>query len=433
MAVAAAVGRRPRPSLSTQARAALVTTPGKLRLLSVVVVAAILLVWIADLAAVSQRQRGVTAFRDQGDLVVLAQHVQTELTDADAGAANAFLAGGLEPPDQVARYVDGTTAAADDLAQAASDAGTSGPAGAAIRSLSEQLQTYIGLVATAQADNRQGFPIGAAYLRSASALLHTSVLPAAASLAEISAGRLNQAEDRATGATDVAEVVLTILLLLGLLVVTQGFVTRRTRRALNLGLAAATLVALILAVVVLSDLGSERAAVVTGGEHGYASVARLTAARVLAFQAQGDESEALIARGNGQSDESDLDADVARVKTLVDQATISATAADLSGAQPALSAWQAVDAKIRALDNGGQHDAAVTLALGHATGDSLPAFDVFDASMATAITAEQQSFLSQSSKAHKSLDPLSVIATIGAVLAAAAALAGIQVRVNEFR
>ena len=159
-----------------------------------------------------------------------------------------------------------------------------------------------------------------------------------------------------------AFIVVATLVLLGVLVAVQVFVTRRTRRALNLGLAAATLAVLVTAIVMLSGLGSERAAVVRGGEHGYASVARLTAARVLAFEAEGDESAALIARGNGQSYESDLDGSVARAKALLDQATAAATGADLSGLGPALAGWESVDANIRALDSGGHHDQAVALA-----------------------------------------------------------------------
>jgi hypothetical protein len=199
---------------------------------------------------------------------------------------------------------------------------------------------------------------------------------------------------------------------------------------MNIGLAAATVVGLVLGILGLSGLGSERTAVVSAGEHGYASVARLTAARVLAFQAQGDESAALIARGNGQSYETDLDTAVGRVNTLL---AASAAGADPSGLAAALSGWVAVDQKIRELDQGGQHDQAVALALGHASGDSIPTFEGFDVKLVAATTAEQQSFLAQTSKARKALNPLTLIATIGALLAIIATLAGIQPRVNEYR
>jgi hypothetical protein len=436
-AAPAGVAGRARPALSeglsARARSAVVTTPGKLRLFSIVLVVVTLLVMLIDLTVVSHRRSGVTAVADQSGLVVLAQRVQTELTDADAGAANAFLAGGLEPADQVARYVNGTTGAADDLSSGSAAAGANGPDAAALRSMAERLTTYTGLVATAQADNRQGFPVGAAYLRSASTLLHGTLLPQASVLAETSAGGTNHAEDRATAATDVALAVVATLALLALLVAVQLWITRRAKRAVNVGLAIATLLTLVLGVVVLGDLGSERSDVVRGGEHGYASVARVTAARALAYQAQGDESDALIARGNGQSYESDLDTAAARVKVLISQAAATADAADLSGLEPAFDRWLAVDTQIRTLDGGGQHDQAVALALGHAAGDSLGAFTQFDAQIGDALSAEQQSFTHQTSEARKALDPLRWVVPAGAILIIVAVLGGIQPRVNEYR
>ena len=147
-------------------RASLLTTPGRLRLLSVCLVIGVALAWAADISVVSGRHHALSTFGgDSEPLVVLAQRVQTDLSQADASAANGFLAGALEPADEVARYQQGTTQAAADIAQAARDTGTGGPTGLAVRTLAEQLPVYTGLVQTAVADNRQGFPVGAAYLR----------------------------------------------------------------------------------------------------------------------------------------------------------------------------------------------------------------------------------------------------------------------------
>ena len=189
----------PVPPPRHRLRASLLTTPGRVRALSVCVVIGVALACAADLGVVSRRHHAVSTFGGQSEpLVVLAQRIQTELSQADASAANGFLAGALEPADQVARYQQGTTEAADDIAQAARDTGTGGAGGLAVRTLAEQLPVYTGLVQTAVADNRQGFPVGAAYLRSASQLLHTEMLPAAAQLAATSAAQLNRQEDAAT-------------------------------------------------------------------------------------------------------------------------------------------------------------------------------------------------------------------------------------------
>ena len=49
----------------------------------------------------------------------------------------------------------------------------------AMAKISEQLTAYTGLVEAARANNRQGHVIGSAYLREASSLMQTSLLPAA--------------------------------------------------------------------------------------------------------------------------------------------------------------------------------------------------------------------------------------------------------------
>jgi hypothetical protein len=48
--------------------------------------------------------------------------------------------------------------------------------------LSTDLPVYTGEIETARADNRIGYPVGAAYLREATTLMNSSLLPAAENL-----------------------------------------------------------------------------------------------------------------------------------------------------------------------------------------------------------------------------------------------------------
>src|SRR5579862_3433106 len=133
-------GPSPAPPGRRRLRASLLTTPGRLRALSVCLVIGVALAWAADVGVLSRRHQALNTFGGQSEpLVALAQRVQTELSEADASAANGFLAGALEPADQVARYQQGITQASADIAQAARDAGTGGASGAAVRTLAEQL------------------------------------------------------------------------------------------------------------------------------------------------------------------------------------------------------------------------------------------------------------------------------------------------------
>ena len=96
------------------------------------------------------------------------QKIQTNLLSADATATNAFLVGGLEPPAQRASYDQAMTTPARLIAEAAQ----AQPADAeALAALNQELVSYAAAIEQARANNRQGLPVGAQYLRNASAQL----------------------------------------------------------------------------------------------------------------------------------------------------------------------------------------------------------------------------------------------------------------------
>src|SRR5207253_1463454 len=148
------------------------TTPGRIRAASAVVLAAVVVVWVLGFSAVGHRQQGLhTVGSEVEPLIVSSQRIESLLSGADASAANSFLAGGVEPADQRARYVANIRQAQDELAKAAAGGGASVKAQDAIRTVAESSATYAGLVESARANNRQGFPVGAGYLRRATDLL----------------------------------------------------------------------------------------------------------------------------------------------------------------------------------------------------------------------------------------------------------------------
>ena len=110
--------------------------------------------------------------------------------------------------------------------------------------ISTHLPIYSGLIESARANNRQGFPVGAAYLRPASDLMRTQILPAASTLYQVEARRLGG--DYASGVSSAAVVVLVVLavVMLGLLMAVQLYLAALTHRILSVPMAVATLVGL---------------------------------------------------------------------------------------------------------------------------------------------------------------------------------------------
>ena len=218
------------------------TTPGKLRLLLIALVVACL-AWGA-LAAfdVNQYSSAATGVVSTGEPLTLdAQHIYQDLSDASDTEATAFLSGGLEPFSLRDRYLADINGAAAAIESATAMGGSSKD----LVTLSTDLPVYTGEIETARADNRLGYPLGAAYLREATALMRNTLLPAAEGLYTTETSSLTVTSAQATG---LPLAVVTIVIGLAIVVVlyrTSRWLTRRTNRVLNFGLLAAALAALV--------------------------------------------------------------------------------------------------------------------------------------------------------------------------------------------
>ncbi len=347
-------------------------TPGLLVLITAVLVALGIAAGATGIASVRQRADlvgGVAA--GNGPLVVAAQDLYRALSDADATVASAFLLGGAEPPALRTRYQQDLAAASDALVRLAAGV-TAEAADAPLRQISANLPVYTGIVETARALNRQQLPLGAAYLREASALMRDALLPAAQRLYTAVSEQLADARDDASAVPWFA-LPLLFLTLVGLLFA-QVFLARRTNRVFNLGLVAATAAALV-AVLWLGIASFGAAGHLTASRRdGSAQVDVFTEARIAALQARGDESLTLVARGGGAAFEKRFAETMNRLAGedgnggLLAQARRKATdGAGRAAADAAIAdvrAWRELHTKIREFDDSGRYTDAVNLAVG---------------------------------------------------------------------
>src|SRR5215472_4047428 len=186
------------------------TTPAKLRLLLIGVLA-LSLIWGAvaawTVAAHASATANVLSVSEQ--LSLDAQQIYRSLSDADATDAAAFLSGGLEPLSLRHRYQADIAQAARRLEAATAAAGNSA-AGTRLATLAAGLPEYTGLIETARANNRQGFPVGAAYIAQASSLMRSTLLPAARDLYAQENAQLAAANQQATALPYIAVLVAVI-------------------------------------------------------------------------------------------------------------------------------------------------------------------------------------------------------------------------------
>src|SRR5262249_18400496 len=158
------------------------------------------------------------------------------------------------------RYASDLRAASGGLATLARQTGGSAQAQPAVQTLATGVPVYSGLVETARADNRQGFPVGAAYLRQASTLMRDQLLPAANRLYEVEARRLSGDYGSGVSAFTLAVVVAVVCALVALLLLIQTYLARLTHRVFNVPLALATaLVVLLGAWMIVGLIGEQDA------------------------------------------------------------------------------------------------------------------------------------------------------------------------------
>jgi hypothetical protein len=407
---------------------------------------ALSLLWGAIAAwTVAQRaaaaQEAVTSIEP---LSVDAQQIYRALSDADATAATSFLSGGLEPLAVRHRYLTDIAHATSRLAaaraaEAAQNAAGQSSATGPLTALIEAVPDYTGLIETARADNRLGYPLGAAYLREASRLMRARLLPAARELYAQENARLASADARATGLPYLA--IGLALVVAFVLVRTQRRLARRTNRVFNRGLLAASIVGLVAAAWLFGALTAARVSLLDARDHGSAPVEALARADIAALRAHSDESLTLVDNDGDDAFQQDFLAMARQLGpgpgTLLTSAAVAASGS--AAARPAAAAarlapaWYTVHRRLRSLDDRGLHAAAVALAVGSGPGSSGRLFGRMDADLSAAISEDQAAFRTAGQAGRDDLTGLEAGQVAAGLLMAVGCAWGLTTRLAEYR
>jgi len=415
------------------------TVPGRLRTTGAVLAALIMLFGV--LAAVQIADRASAA----SDVVNHSQPLSDEaaqlyrsLADADTAAATGFLQAGDETAAVRDRYTADVGTASSLLAQAAELTTSSASGQQLIRALSTQLPVYTGRVEEATANNRQGLPLGGAWLRNASALMQGTMLPEAQKLYQVETARLHD-DYAAARSLPWAALVFGLLALIALVRAQVGLF-RRTNRVFNPGLVTGTALTAAALGWLLAGQILASSALGDSDRNGAQPLKVLNEARITALQCRGAEDLNLVARGSTTAYETTWE----RLATeLAGKDGYLAQAAELTAARGPASAgvasaqrwfgtWQARHRTAAAADTSGDYDAAVAGTIGSgATTDA--AFQQLDTELTHAIAQEEQSFRTSADQGRGAVAGLAVGAAVLAGLGAVAALLGIGRRLAEYR
>ncbi|MFF2578888.1 hypothetical protein [Streptomyces goshikiensis] len=428
-----------------QLRRAAVTEPGRLRIIGAALAAAVLLFGVVTVWEISGRVAAADDVVSRSQpLSADAASIYRSLADADTASSSGFLAGAQEPREVRQRYEKDIANASRLLVSAAANAAAGDSSRKEITLLGEQLPRYTGLIEQARATNRQGLPLGGAYLRYANEEMSTVLLPAAQRLYEAETGRLYTDYDDARS-WPLAALAAGVLALAAL-----GWAQRRnyhrTNRVFNHGLVAATGAALVVLLWLAVGQSFARADLNEARTDGQESLKVLNDARIASLQARANENLTLIARGavlaeDKKSDKYDVDF-TTNMKQLDDGlARALRLADDDSGRSPVTRAaggvaqWKQRHAAARESDLKGDYEGALPQVIGDADHkeSSGASFDTVDASLEQAVAHEQKEFTRAARGGLGALGGLVTGAAALAVVGAAAALLGIGRRLSEYR
>ncbi|MFJ7340011.1 hypothetical protein ACIQU3_06835 [Streptomyces sp. NPDC101110] len=427
-----------------QLRSAATTEPGRLRIIGALL--ALLVLAFGTVTAWQMTERAAAA----DDVLTRSQPLSSDaadiyrsLADANTAASSGFLAGGQESAATRDRYERDIRTAAEKLVNAAANADPDSPSTATIGKLNRLLPEYKGLVERARTYNRQGFPVGGAYLRYANEKMQQQMLPAAEDLYKKENQRL--AADYAAATPYPWAAIALGVAALAALAWAQHRNYRRTNRVLNHGLVAATATATVVLLWLVVGHTLARAGLNDSFDHGVRSLNVLHDARIASLKARGNENLTLVARGAetkkvGEETYDAYDYDFGTdIKALATHlAAAEKLADDASGERPVTAAlgnmqeWKKRHGAAREQDENGNYQQALDRVIGakDATGEC---FDGVDENLRTALAHEETEFKRAAGDGRDALTGMPAGVAALAVLGAAGAVLGIGRRLSEYR
>jgi hypothetical protein len=399
-------------------------TPGRMALVAVLLIAALLAVGATASKTVFDRQGQLATLRSHTEpLADAAQRIYGALSLANTTAATAFLSGGVEPQDVRDRYDAAIGQASAGLVTASNGVSPNDTHSLTLLTdISNQLAVYTGIVATARANNRAGRPIGVAYLSESSALMQQYLVPSAERLYASQSDAVI-ASGRSIGPSRV--VIAAAVLVLVLLVLSQAALARRSHRRLNPGLVLASVLTAVL-VVWLTVAGQVSTHAATGARtEGGEPLDTAVSARILAQQARAEEILGLLKRGSDPMSDIRFDERTAQIGWLLDEHRVD-------GAADTLRGWMRSHDEIRQKLAAGDYPAAVAIARDDDPQHSTAQFTRLDSALRDDITRLRDRQRDGIAQAYTALNLLPPGAAAISVLAALAVAAGIAPRLSEY-
>lgn len=387
------------------------STPTKLRMLRGATVAVILLTSLLTAVLMFSGRGSMAQAAGSTEQLIRMHHIKTLLLQADADATTSFLTG-----REATTYVS----AIEEASQLVVEASRSQPDDEEqLARLNSAIVEYNATTSLATANNRQNFPVGAAYLDEAGTQLREEALPVVDALIATNTHAIEQ-QARMVPAGVVFLVQLVPLGLTGYLMI---WVARRFKRVINVGIVGAT-VAVVASTVVSTMATSTTATEVRSvTDRNLVAAVAIADARSSAYDAQAYQSLSLISRARS----AEFNAAWQSAALSVNQSLRGA------GEQDLVDLWRVNEInhrKIRSLDSDGDVDGAKKLATSREVGQ---AFTDFSDSADERLRTNAETSTTTFNDSGPRLVAAGITVSVLGPLAAGLVIWGIGVRLREYQ
>jgi hypothetical protein len=449
-------------------------TPVRLWLLLILISLCSLIYGIATIVTVEQHEHAIkTVGKDAAPSVIAAYQIKIGVETMDAALADELLypPGKREAQNMVDEFESSRLNVCKQLVAAAKNI-TYGPAEElpieGIQNALGQFEMQAQRARDLHSAGNDGEAV--ATYRAALATLQNDILPNADKLNKANADVLEDTYAREKGISAMSRgfVMVMGLVLIGLLLYTQLYLSARFHRRLNLPLIFFTGCTAVFLQQLTSSLGDSSNELKVAKEDAYNSIVALLDARTNAYDANASESRWLLDRDHATVYEKyfhDKMATVARFEHGHDFASTIALARNQLGSGEKfnlpgfsgsladelnniifpeegeaaleslkkLSDYSATDAKMRKLETSGSHDIAVSLGLGYDPKGSNFLFSKFDDALGRTLKINEYHMRNAVNKAARDLDGLVAGSFLLTFVALLCAYAGLRPRLEEYQ
>lgn len=423
-----------------------------------------LLLLIATITGIQGARNAIkTVGKDSAPSIIAAQRIQDSLADMDANAANELLVPSGQNPEAVKAYEDRRQKVTRMMLDAAKNI-TYDEEDKILLTLQLKLGEYLTKMqqvrdAHARRDNNAVL----ANYREAAKIIDETLLPTASKLNDVNRKALDRtyAQQQSASLMFLSFVIIYGLLLIGVLVAMQLFLSRRMRRTLNPMLLGATAIAFIFLGITTRAFLSASHNLKIAKEDAFESIQDLRKARSISYSANADESRYLLDPALAAQHEQAFFDKVAKLVTLPEGKTFEKVVAlsergrkvegftgyiadelnnitfagEREAAVDTLSKFVIyvyIDKQIRQLQQSGRRQQAVALCVGNKPGESNWAFDQFKDANQKTIDINQKAFDQAVAQGFKDVAGFEITTPIVVGAIALLTLFGLRPRLKEY-